>query len=341
MPEDRFDSPLQVGHERGVGWQGRRSRDRPLKGPNPVQGRSHDRRPQPGPSALGTGRGGPMMRTWTGTAPARRAGAQGSRRRERDECLKLLGTQTIGRLAVPDHGNYPPHIVPVNFALDEDRIVFRSNAGLKFKLAILAEHSVAFEVDSIDRQGRMAWSVVVQGRAELLNREEVKASDYESCSRGPRRPAAVGSDRPLHDHRSEAPRRAEFPGDARGPVVGTFGGNFGPGPRPSGSGALVHERDRNRARSPREPLSELRESPPAAGLGGRRRELPVPEMRNLLAPPGPAVRTGGTPYLPGMQLAEGVLRRLRRTLPVTARAVTAGARACPNRPAALPYVEPC
>jgi uncharacterized protein len=40
---------------------------------------------------------------------------------------------------------------------------------------------VSFEVDSIDRAGRMAWSVVVQGRAELLNWEEVKGRDYESA----------------------------------------------------------------------------------------------------------------------------------------------------------------
>ena len=98
----------------------------------------------------------------------------------RDECVELLATQAIGRLAVPDHGHYPPHIVPVNFTLDGDRVVFRSDAGLKFKLSILAEHSVSFEVDSIDRQGRMAWSVVVQGRAELLDAEEVKARGYES-----------------------------------------------------------------------------------------------------------------------------------------------------------------
>jgi nitroimidazol reductase NimA-like FMN-containing flavoprotein (pyridoxamine 5'-phosphate oxidase superfamily) len=48
---------------------------------------------------------------------------------ERDECLELLATQSIGRLAVPDHGYYPPHIVPVNFALDDDKVVFRSDSG--------------------------------------------------------------------------------------------------------------------------------------------------------------------------------------------------------------------
>lgn len=92
---------------------------------------------------------------------------------ERDECLGLLRTQSIGRLAVADHGYYPPHIVPVNFTLDGESVVFRTNPGLKFKLAILAEHSVSFEVDVIDREGQMAWSVVVQGRAELLGDEEI------------------------------------------------------------------------------------------------------------------------------------------------------------------------
>jgi nitroimidazol reductase NimA-like FMN-containing flavoprotein (pyridoxamine 5'-phosphate oxidase superfamily) len=91
----------------------------------------------------------------------------------RDECLELLRSQLIGRLAVADHGYYPPHIVPVNFTVDDDSVIFRSNPGLKFKLAILAEHSVSFEVDSVDQTGRMAWSVVVQGRAALLTQEEV------------------------------------------------------------------------------------------------------------------------------------------------------------------------
>ncbi len=95
----------------------------------------------------------------------------------RDECIGLLRTQAIGRLAVADHGYYPPHIVPVNFAVDGDRIVFRSEDGLKFKLSILAEHSVSFEVDSINREGHMAWSVVVQGKADLLTADEVEALD--------------------------------------------------------------------------------------------------------------------------------------------------------------------
>jgi len=93
----------------------------------------------------------------------------------RDECLKLLGSQSLGRLAVADHGYYPPHIVPVNFIVDGDNVLFRSDDGLKFKLSVLAEHSVSFEADSVEPNGRMGWSVVVQGRAELMTDEEAAA----------------------------------------------------------------------------------------------------------------------------------------------------------------------
>ena len=94
---------------------------------------------------------------------------------DRDECIDLLRTQSVGRLAVADHGYYPPHIVPVNFALEGHAVVFRSDDGLKFRLSILAEHSVSFEVDEVDREGAVAWSVVVQGRAEVLSQEQIDA----------------------------------------------------------------------------------------------------------------------------------------------------------------------
>jgi hypothetical protein len=46
---------------------------------------------------------------------------------DRDACIELMKTQSVGRLAVADHGYYPPHIVPVNFAVDGDAVVFRSD----------------------------------------------------------------------------------------------------------------------------------------------------------------------------------------------------------------------
>ena len=49
---------------------------------------------------------------------------------EHDECLKLLATMSIGRVAIviDDRG---PLVVPVNYALDGDVVVFRSGAGSK------------------------------------------------------------------------------------------------------------------------------------------------------------------------------------------------------------------
>lgn len=80
----------------------------------------------------------------------------------RDECLHLLGTQTVGRVVVVDHRT--PHIVPVNYALDGDAIVFRSGLGTKLDAA--SRSNVAFEVDFLDDIAHTAWSVVVHGWAQ-------------------------------------------------------------------------------------------------------------------------------------------------------------------------------
>ena len=47
-----------------------------------------------------------------------------------DECLKLLATMSIGRVAIviDDRG---PLVVPVNYALDGEIVVFRTGAGSK------------------------------------------------------------------------------------------------------------------------------------------------------------------------------------------------------------------
>lgn len=78
------------------------------------------------------------------------------------ECLELLAGQTIGRIAVVADGRIG--IFPVNYGLDGDGIVFRTNAGTKTRGALAGE--VAFEVDSIDPTERTGWSVVVHGSAE-------------------------------------------------------------------------------------------------------------------------------------------------------------------------------
>jgi nitroimidazol reductase NimA-like FMN-containing flavoprotein (pyridoxamine 5'-phosphate oxidase superfamily) len=81
---------------------------------------------------------------------------------DRDECLRLLESDVVGRLAVVAHG--APAIFPVNYAMDGERVVFRTAPGTKLDAASRAPAS--FEIDSFDRQHRTGWSVVVTGRLE-------------------------------------------------------------------------------------------------------------------------------------------------------------------------------
>lgn len=80
----------------------------------------------------------------------------------REDCLALLRTASVGRLAVTvDDG--APLVVPVNYVLDGDVIVFRTAQGSK--LDALHRRAVSFEVDFIDPFRRTGWSVLVQGHA--------------------------------------------------------------------------------------------------------------------------------------------------------------------------------
>lgn len=80
----------------------------------------------------------------------------------RAECMLLLAKATIGRVGVSSGAL--PTVLPVNYCLDEDRIVIRTVPGTKLDAA-LANAVVAFEVDDIDPIYHGGWSVVVTGRA--------------------------------------------------------------------------------------------------------------------------------------------------------------------------------
>jgi nitroimidazol reductase NimA-like FMN-containing flavoprotein (pyridoxamine 5'-phosphate oxidase superfamily) len=81
---------------------------------------------------------------------------------DRDECLSLLATQSLGRLAVAAPGK-APHVVPVNYALHDGAVVFRSGEGTK--LTLMRTEPVSFQVDCADPYHRTGWSVLVTGRA--------------------------------------------------------------------------------------------------------------------------------------------------------------------------------
>jgi nitroimidazol reductase NimA-like FMN-containing flavoprotein (pyridoxamine 5'-phosphate oxidase superfamily) len=82
-----------------------------------------------------------------------------------EECWAFLSQEPVGRLAVSitDH----PDIFPINHIVDRQRLLFRSAEGTKLAAAVLGR-AVAYEVDGYDAERRVAWSVVVKGRAEEI-----------------------------------------------------------------------------------------------------------------------------------------------------------------------------
>lgn len=80
-------------------------------------------------------------------------------RLDHDECLRLLETDEVGRLAIVVGG--APHVIPVNYAMDGESIVFRTDEGTKLHAAERAP--ACFEVDSFDRDLGSGWSVVAHG----------------------------------------------------------------------------------------------------------------------------------------------------------------------------------
>jgi nitroimidazol reductase NimA-like FMN-containing flavoprotein (pyridoxamine 5'-phosphate oxidase superfamily) len=101
----------------------------------------------------------------------------------RDECLLLLASQSIGRVAVADFGA-APLVVPVNFLLEGEAVVFRSDYGSKFRLAVLGEHLVSFEIDGIDPGRRTGWSVLVQGEATEFDESQGERLSLEPWAPG-------------------------------------------------------------------------------------------------------------------------------------------------------------
>jgi nitroimidazol reductase NimA-like FMN-containing flavoprotein (pyridoxamine 5'-phosphate oxidase superfamily) len=83
----------------------------------------------------------------------------------REECLRLLGTATLGRVAITSGAL--PTILPVNFLLEGEQILIRTGRGTKLDAAT-KNAVVAFEVDQIDPIYHTGWSVVVTGRARDL-----------------------------------------------------------------------------------------------------------------------------------------------------------------------------
>jgi nitroimidazol reductase NimA-like FMN-containing flavoprotein (pyridoxamine 5'-phosphate oxidase superfamily) len=105
-----------------------------------------------------------------------------------EECWRLLRSRSVGRLGTC-YGSVPD-IFPVNFVVAGDDIVFRTEAGTKLAGATMMPTAV-FEVDDVDENRRVAWSVVVHGRAreverydEILQAEELPLETWAPGGKG-------------------------------------------------------------------------------------------------------------------------------------------------------------
>jgi nitroimidazol reductase NimA-like FMN-containing flavoprotein (pyridoxamine 5'-phosphate oxidase superfamily) len=79
------------------------------------------------------------------------------------ECLALLATVSVGRVGISSRAL--PAILPVNFILSGNDILFRTVPGTKLHAALTGA-VVAFEADQLGSTTTESWSVLVRGIAE-------------------------------------------------------------------------------------------------------------------------------------------------------------------------------
>jgi uncharacterized protein len=101
-----------------------------------------------------------------------------------DECRRRLGRGGIGRVAVTI-GDLPA-IFPVNYAMLDGDVVFRTGPGTKLDAAV-AGAVIAFEIDHIDPFSHTGWSVLVVSTARPI-------CDPDELARAERLPLAPWAD---------------------------------------------------------------------------------------------------------------------------------------------------
>jgi hypothetical protein len=86
---------------------------------------------------------------------------------EDEACWALLDQEEVGRLAVSVAGDVD--IFPINYIVADRTIVFRTAEGSKLT-ELAANSRVALEIDGYEPDSGEAWSVVLKGMAQLLDR---------------------------------------------------------------------------------------------------------------------------------------------------------------------------
>jgi nitroimidazol reductase NimA-like FMN-containing flavoprotein (pyridoxamine 5'-phosphate oxidase superfamily) len=84
----------------------------------------------------------------------------------RDDCIKHMERHParVGRIAL---AGPRPVIFPVNYVIDGESIIFRTDPGTKFHAAV-HKAFVAFEVDWVEADWQIGWSVLARGQARVV-----------------------------------------------------------------------------------------------------------------------------------------------------------------------------
>jgi nitroimidazol reductase NimA-like FMN-containing flavoprotein (pyridoxamine 5'-phosphate oxidase superfamily) len=85
-----------------------------------------------------------------------------------EQCLRLLASVPVGRVGFIADGELV--ILPVNHVVDGQNVAFRTAHGSKLAAAD-GQHLATFEADHYDEQTHSGWSVVVTGRADVVEAE--------------------------------------------------------------------------------------------------------------------------------------------------------------------------
>jgi nitroimidazol reductase NimA-like FMN-containing flavoprotein (pyridoxamine 5'-phosphate oxidase superfamily) len=99
------------------------------------------------------------------------------------ECLRLIAPGGIGRIAYT--GRYGPTVLPVNYQLLDNTIVFRTGEDSPMEEDLQtgirhAEYQVAFEIDELNLAEKEGWSVLIQGSAHHVDSDTERAAARRS-----------------------------------------------------------------------------------------------------------------------------------------------------------------
>jgi nitroimidazol reductase NimA-like FMN-containing flavoprotein (pyridoxamine 5'-phosphate oxidase superfamily) len=87
-------------------------------------------------------------------------------------CLQLLRAHSVGRLAF--NADPSPEVLPVNYIVDGDGIFVCTGPGAKHTAA-LAREPATFQVDGHDEQRGSAWSVMIRGTLDVVDKYDIEA----------------------------------------------------------------------------------------------------------------------------------------------------------------------